>query len=417
MPRGVSRAGLAGLVRAGESVFLAGGLTPPVPFIEALQADEQSSRALRLTTTLAPGIVNPFDFNRLHDTVRVSGLFVQPEMREAQRQGRFRALPMSYGGFLRHLGEVSFDLGVIQVAPPDAQSRCSLGPSVEFTPAALRRCQRVLALINPRIPSLPNSVSLDYERFDHVHEIDWALPDYRVDSDEPTRMIAGHIAAQVRDGSTLQPGIGKVPTALALALRSHRRLRIHSGMVSDGIVDLAESGALDADAVHTAGVAAGTARLYDWLPHAGGLRLAGCDDTHGATALASLQGFVAVNSALEVDLLGQCNLEHAQGRAVSGAGGAPDFARAARLSPGGLSVVALNASYRNGSVSRIVAALAPGAVVSIARMDVDLVVTEFGVADLRGASVHDRARALTAVAAPTFREELERAWTLRARAL
>ncbi len=417
LPRRVAQGDLASLVHPGQSLYLAGGLTPPVPFIDALQSEPEAARGLTMTTSLAPGITIPFDFDRLHPSAVVSGLFMQPELRAAQRQGRFRLLPMSFGGFLRHLQTQQFDLGVVQVAPPDAQGRCSLGPSVEFTPAALARCRRVLALINPRLPSLPGAVSLDVERFSACCEIDLPLPEYRVDDDEPTRAIARHIAALVDDGCTVQTGLGKVPTAMAHCLRDRRRLRIHSGMVSDGLLDLADAGALDTDAEHRTGVAAGTDRLYRWLPQAPGLRIVGCEHTHGAAVLATLQRFVAVNSALEVDLFGQCNLEHAQGRAVSGAGGAPDFARAARLCVGGLSIVALNASYRNGQASRIVARLDPGAVVSLARTDVDLVVTEFGVADLRQASVHDRAQALIGVAAPAFRADLDRAWTDCAAAL
>lgn len=419
-PTTVSEDGLAGLVRPGESLYLTGGLTPPVAFIEALQRDPERSRGLRMTTSLAPGIPLPFDFAALHPTVVLSGLFMQPELRQPQQQGRYRMLPMSFGGFLRHLQTREFDLGVVQVAPPDAQGRCSLGPSVEFTPAALSRCRRVVAIVNPALPSLPFSPSLPFDSFAHVCTVERRLPEYRVDCADAERAIASHIAPLIGDGATVQTGLGKVPTALAQALRSHRGLRIHSGMVSDGLMELADAGALDADASHVAGVAAGSAQLYDWLDSEAcrqvlpGLRLAGCADTHGPAVLASLNRFVAVNSALEVDLLGQCNLEHARGRAVSGAGGAPDFAHAARVSPGGLSIVALNASTSDGAVSRIVPSLDDAAVTSLARVDVDLVVTEHGVADLRSASVHERALALIAIAPPAFHEDLRHAWAARA---
>jgi 4-hydroxybutyrate CoA-transferase len=157
--------------------------------------------------------------------------------------------------------------------------------------------------------------------------------------------------------------------------------------------------------------------LYDWLPQAQGLRLVGCAGTYDRDALAKLDRFVAVNSALEVDLLGQCNLEHMAGRTISSAGGAPDFAGAARACRGGLSVVALNATFGKEAQSRIVPTLSRGAVVSLSRLDVDVVVTEFGVADLRDASVHERARALIAVAAPQFREDLARSWAEQAATL
>ena len=240
--------------------------------------------------------------------------------------------------------------------------------------------------------------------------IDSALPEYRTDTDEPTRAIARHIAALVEDGSTLQMGLGKVPTALAGALRNHRRLRLFSGMLSDGMRELAEAGALDLDFAHTACVVAGSRDLYAWATGFAPLRVLGCEVTHDARTLLAQHRFVAVNSALEVDLFGQCNLEHAEGQAVSGAGGAPDFARAARLAAKGSSIVALNATYQRGTASRIVPCLGELSISSLSRIDVDLVVTEFGVADLRGASVHQRAQALIGIAAPAFRPALQETW-------
>ncbi len=422
-PRTVSESDLPGLVRPGESIYLAGGVTLPAAFVDALQRDQGHSRDLRMTTILAPGVPVPFDFSALHPGAQVTGLFMHPGLRKAHQDGRYRLLPMSFGGFLRHLQTQEFDLGVIQVSPPDQQGRCSLGPSVEFTPSALPRCRRLLAIVNPGLPSLPFSPSVPLDAFRHVCTVERSLPEHRVDCGDAERAIAGHIAPLIGDGATVQSGVGKVPTALAQALRGHRGLRIHSGMVSDGLMDLARAGALDPGAHHVACVAAGSASLYEWLqgddcrqavPR---LRLVGCAETHGPIALASLERFVAVNSALEVDLLGQCNLEHARGRAVSGAGGAPDFARAARVSPSGLSIVALNASTSDGLISRIVPSLDRSTVTSLARVDVDLVVTEYGMADLRDASVHERARALIGIAPPTAREELSKAWALRAASL
>ena len=140
--------------------------------------------------------------------------------------------------------------------------------------------------------------------------------------------------------------------------------------------------------------------------------MVGCEVTHDLATLMNMRGLVAVNSALEVDLFGQCNLEHANGRAVSGCGGAPDFARGARMAPGGLSVVALNAAFssKGKAASRILPTLSSNAVASLSRVDVDVVVTEFGIAHLRGRSVHERAEALIGVAAPEFRDELQAAW-------
>ncbi|NMG42269.1 hypothetical protein GPA22_00755 [Aromatoleum toluvorans] len=411
MNRALSADRLADILAPGASVYVPGGIAVPVAFLADLQNRPERSRDLHILTSIAPGIDIPFDVDRLHPSAVVSGLFMQPALREAQRAGRYRLLPMSYGGFVRHLQDnADFDLIVFQVTPPDAAGNCSLGPSVEFLPLAVRQSRQVLALINPRLPRIPGAAALPYDRFDYVCEIDSALPEYRTDTDAPTRAIACHIAALVKDGSTLQMGLGKVPTALAGALRNHRRLRLFSGMLSDGMRDLAEAGALDLDFAHTACVVAGSRDLYAWATGFAPLRVLGCEVTHDARNLLAQQRFVAVNSALEVDLFGQCNLEHAEGQAVSGAGGAPDFARAARLAAKGSSIVALNATYKRGTASRIVPCLGDLSISSLSRIDVDLVVTEFGVADLRGASVHQRAQALIGIAAPTFRASLQEAW-------
>lgn len=405
---------LAGFAEPGQSIYVAGGLTPPGAWVDALQQDPERTRGLRITTSIAPGFPNPFDFDRLHPSAVVTGPLMRPDLTEAQRQGRFEALPVTFTGFLRHLETQTFDLGVIQVAPADAQGRWPLGPSVEFLPAALRRCRRVVAIVNPLLPALPYGASLLADRLDAVCEATSAMPCYGADTDEATDTIGRLVADLLDDGCTLQTGLGRVPTAIARSLRGHRRIRIHSGMISDGLMDLAASGALDEDCTHHTALVAGSEALYAWLPQARGIRIVGIDETHAPQTLARLRRFVAVNSALEVDLFGQCNLEHQGTRAVSGAGGAPDFARAARTTAGGLSVVALNATHGGGTRSRIVAALGPGAMTSLSRLDVDVVVTEFGLADLRQASVHQRARALIGVAAPQFREELERAWHARA---
>ncbi|MGE4238865.1 acetyl-CoA hydrolase/transferase family protein [Ramlibacter sp.] len=410
-----SAAELAALVRPGQSIYVGGGLAPPGAFVEALQADPALTRDVRILSTITPGFPNPFDFAKLHPTATLTGPLMVAEFSAAQREGRFRQLPASFSQFLRYLGTQTFDLGVVQVAPPDANGRYSLGPNVEFQPAALKQCRRIAVVVNPLLPSMPNAVSLGADEIAAMCESASAIPQYLTETDEPTDAIGRHIADLIGDGSTIQTGIGKVPSALAKHLSGHRNLKIYSGMVSDGVLELAKAGALDDGADHRMAVIAGSQALYDWLPRAKQqLSVVGCAGMYTNEALAKLEQFVSVNSALEVDLLGQCNLEHLSGRAISGAGGAPDFAGTARTCRGGISVVALNATFGRVPQSRIVSTLSPGAVVSLSRLDVDVVVTEFGVADMRVASVHERAKALIGVAAPQFREELERAWAATA---
>jgi acyl-CoA hydrolase len=404
----IERRQLHTLVAPGDLVYIAGSSGAPSAFLDSLLSERASTQDLRILTSFVPGI-NAMDLDQLHPSARVTGLFMQPSFSDAQRDTRFRALPMSYGAFVRYLREhIDIDLAVVQVSPPDENGLCSLGPAVEFMPVALTKSRRRIGLININTPRLPISICVPYDSFDFVCEVDTPLPVYATIADETTRHIARHVATLVEDGCVLQLGLGKLPTALSQLLKDRRGLRFHSGMLSDGFLELAECGALDAGFTHTACVVVGSKALYSALGNYPALRLAGCEVTHDSYVLGQYRGLVAVNSALEVDLFGQCNLEHAAGSAVSGVGGAPDFARAARLSVGGRSVVALNARHKSGS--RIVSTLSPPSVASLTRYDVDFVVTEFGVADLVEASVHERALALIEIAAPEFRDNLSEQW-------
>jgi 4-hydroxybutyrate CoA-transferase len=399
---------LPSLVKPGEWVYVPGSSAAPLTFMDELLRDPAFTRDARLLTSYVPGI-NALNLDALHPSGQVTGLFMQPGLAVAQREGRFRALPMSYAGFVKHISdEVDVDLAVVQLSAPDAHGLCSLGPAVEFMPAVLRKCRRRLGLINRQTPRVHGSVTVPFDTLDYVCEVDTPLPVYIAPADAGTEAIARHIAPLVDDDVVLQAGLGKVPTALMRLLRDRRGLKLHSGMLSDGLLELAAAGALDMDHAHTTCVLVGSSAFYERVRDFTPLRVVGCEITHDPARLAALERFVAVNSALEVDLFGQCNLELTRGAAVSGAGGAPDFARAGRLSRGGCSIVALHAAHKQGS--RIVPALGDEALASLSRVDVDFVVTEHGVARLAGASVHERAQALIEVAAPQYRPELHDAW-------
>jgi len=411
-PVRVPLADLPGLFAPGERLFLPGSSGAPTALVAAWLRDPATTRGLNITTSFVPGI-NALDVGALDPTCRVSGLFMQPEFRGAETAGRFRHLPVSYAGFDRLLRSgPMFDTCILQLAPPDENGQCSLGPAVEFAPSLLRSSRRCIGLINMRTPRVPGAWSLPHARLAAVCEVDTPLPLYHTGpAGAQGQRIAAQIASFIGDGATLQLGLGKVPQALLAALGDRRRLRLHSGMLPDAAMTLFDAGVFDpAWPGHMACAAVGTQPLYDWLRDDHNIRIAGCDVTHDAAVLAGLEGFVAVNAALEVDLRGQCNLEHVAGRAVSGAGGAPDFARAARNCPGGLSVVALPATFGRAGGSRIRARLGERAVTTLPRTDIDLVVTEHGVADLRARSVEERAEALIAIAEPGLRDDLRRDW-------
>jgi 4-hydroxybutyrate CoA-transferase len=230
--------------------------------------------------------------------------------------------------------------------------------------------------------------------------------------DDPVRRIGALVADMVEDGDCLQLGIGAIPDAVLASVSSRRDLGVHSGMISDGVLDLIRQGAITGarktiDRHHVVtGFLLGSAELYAWARQAPQLRLRPVSYTHDAGVLARLDRLVSINSAVEIDLLGQVNSERLGGRAISGVGGQIDFLRAASVSRGGRSILALPSTARGGQVSRIVGHIPAAAVVTTCRTDVDLVVTEWGVASLRGATERERAERLIEVAAPEFREQL-----------
>jgi acyl-CoA hydrolase len=222
--------------------------------------------------------------------------------------------------------------------------------------------------------------------------------------------IGAHVAALVRDGDTLQFGVGSVPSALASSLASHRGLKLHSGMVSPAMQRLWEAGALDRDARITTGVALGPAPFYSFVAELPNLWFTDVAHTHDVAAIAAIPRFVAVNGAVEVDLFGQVNSERAGGAIQAGAGGLPAFAQGALGSAGGQSMICLTSTARGGSVSRIVASLGDKALCTLPRYLADVVVTEHGAAQLRGLGMDARAAALIGIAAPEHRDTLAAQW-------
>jgi acyl-CoA hydrolase len=233
------------------------------------------------------------------------------------------------------------------------------------------------------------------------------LPD-RPD-DDISLAIGEAVARHISDGTTIQTGLGRIPTAALRALRGRRGLKIHSGLIPEAVADLQDAGALAPGVSVTGGVAIGSRRLYDRV---GGeaYRFHPVSYTHSPRVLADIKNFVALNSAMEVDLFGQAFAEMAPSGLVSGAGGASDFARGARAAAG-VRIVALAASANHGAVSRIVAAGEGAGPVSLGRMDTDIVVTEYGAADLRGLDHAERGLALVAIAPPAHREGLSAQWS------
>lgn len=401
-PRVADAAALARLLTQGERVFLPGSSGEVPSFIDALC--DGAAPPLDITATFAPGI-NASPLERLPEGTIYRSIFALPVAAGAQRSGRYRHLPMSYGAFAQRLARLSFDTVVVHAAPPDDDGYCSLGAAVEFLPTVISLSRRILAVINPRMPRMPKSERFRLSDAVAFAEIDAPLIGYNVGapSAEAT-VIAGHIARFVEDGATLQIGLGKIPDALLRLLSDRRGLKLHSGMLSDGARLLAEAGSLDPDFSHASCVQVGSAAHYAWLRDNPMFAVRACSMTHAPETLAGLRRFVAVNSALSVDLFGQANLEMLNGRMVSGVGGAADFSRAAAGAADGISIIALPATSGKSNISRIVPRL--DGIVSVPRHDIDVIVTEHGVADLRFCSAIERGERLIEIAAPEHRAAL-----------
>jgi acyl-CoA hydrolase len=406
MPRPLTAQGFADLVRASREIYAPGCAGHSLLFERWLREAPDAAAEAVFTGVHIP-TVNRFDFASLTPTTRFRGIFLSSERRAAWQEGRMHHLPLSYLDTWRWLErEARFDLALVQVAPPDAEGRCSLGIACDFTPAAWPRATRLVAHVNPAMPRTTGP-SIPWSHIDAAVEAETPLleaPDAQ--PDPALAAVAGHVASLIDDGDTIQLGLGRLQAEVLRALAGHRRLRLHTGMVSDGLLGLADAGALADTEPVTCGVALGTDALYRRVPTLA--RFAPVGETHDLARLARIERFTAINSALEVDLFGQVNGELAGGRQISGVGGLADFARGARLAPGGRSIIALTATDGTGA-SRIVPVL--GGPVSLSRLDADLVVTEHGVAALRHLDVDARAQALVAIAAPAHREALERAWS------
>lgn len=413
MPLPLTPERLAALLRPGATVYVPGASGESPVLVEALRQASGACAGVRFVGVWLPGM-NRVDYAGLHPKAQAMAFFIGPELRDSFAAGRIALRPMTYFEAYRWLkDEAPVDVACLQVAPADADGRCSLGVANDFSPAVLGKAKAIVAHVNPSMPRTQGSACVGYDDIELVATAPAPLL-AGDDVDDPVLDAIGrHIATLIRDGDTLEVGIGRVQSVLR-ALTHRRDLALHTGAITPSVLDLVAAGAIaDRDAAITTGVAVGSDDLYRFVADNRRVRFRPVGDTHDIGVLRDIPGFVAINSVIEVDLLGQANAEMVDGRQISGAGGLTDFMRGARLSAGGRAIVALPATARRGRVSRIVPALGPGTTVSVARGDMDLVVTEYGVADVRRTDIDGRARALIGIAAPQFRDTLAEAWRQR----
>ena len=402
---------LVDALQPGMRVFVSTLSTESALLQQELAADPDRARGVTFCGVQFPGI-DRADYLAFHPEARQSAVFMSPAVRQGLAQGRADLLSLDYLGLVRQLrDEPPVDLAIAQLTPPDADGWCSPGLASDFMPLVWPRARRRLAHLNPRLPRTKGSFRVHVSELDASLESEQTLLHYAEPAGgEIESRIGAQVAGLVCDGDTLQFGIGAIPLALAGALSGHRRLRIHGGMVSAALRTLWQAGAIDRDARITTGVVLGDAATHDFVARLEPLWLTDVSQSHDPSSIGRIPRFIAINGAVEVDLFGQVNAERAQGAIQAGAGGLPAFAQGALASPGGRLLICLPATARKGAVSRIVPALSDQALCTLPRYLVDAVVTEHGVAELRGLSLDARAQALIAIAAPEHRAMLSNTW-------
>lgn len=408
MSQFIGAAAAARLVPPGSRVYVAGCTGEPGAVLDAVAQDPGLWRGVTLTGVFIPG-VNERDLAALGTATRVETVFATAGLRRGIAAGSVAVLPLHYTQVWRRLSAAgAVDVALVQVSRPDAAGRFGLGLAADFTPAVLASGARLIGVVNARMPRVASAPAIPRERFAALVEADAPLVTYACGPVGPeVAAIARLVAATIPDGATLQLGLGKLQGAVLAAIEGRGGLGFHAGMISDGILAHRAAGTFARGI--TAGVAIGSGTLYDALATGDDVAFRPVGETHAIATLAAIPRLVAVNSVLEVDLFGQANADTLRGRPVSGHGGLLDFVRGAAASRGGHSILALPSTDRGGN-SRILPRLPAGTPASVPRADVDMVVTEHGVASLRDASVAERAARLIAIAAPQHRDALARAW-------
>ncbi len=395
----------------GARVFVAGHTAESQHLFAELAERPEAAAGVEFIGASFPG-VGRGEYLSVHPEARQVGFFMSPALRAGIAVARARLIPLDYPGIWRHLVTMApVDVAIVQVSSPDAQGWCSGGVCNDFAPAVWTRARRRVLHVNPRMPATNSSFRVRPADADVLIEAE--APLVTVDTPVPgeaDRRIGESVATLVRDDDTVQLGIGGVPTAVLGALAAHRRLRVHSGMISEPVRGLAEAGALVPGVSVVTGMSLGDESFYDFVAHSGIVRLEDASVTHDVRVIARHDRFVAINSAMQVDLFGQVNSEAVESRLHAGPGGLHAFVNGALLAREGRSMICLHATARGGKVSRVVARLDATSVCSLPRFLADVIITEYGVAQLRGLSVDERAEALIAIAAPAFRNELAAAW-------
>lgn len=402
-------------IKSGDRVVLGHACGEPriLPEVMVKRAEELENVEVVHMVAMGKGL---YAQPEMEGHFRHNGLFIGGPTRKAVTEGRADYTPCFFSEIptLFRDGKMPIDVALVVVTPPDQYGFCSLGVSVDYTMQAIQSAKLVIAEVNPNMPrTYGNS-------FVRVEEIDYFVPSEMpiIELPKPNigpveTEIGRNIAKLIDDGATLQLGIGAIPDAVLNFLTDKHDLGVHSEMFSDGVMELAKNGVVNCakKTLHPGKMVVtflmGTKALYEWVNENPAVEMYPVDYVNDPYVVMRNDNLVAINSALQVDVLGQVAADTLGPVQFSGVGGQVDFVRGAARSKGGKSIIALPSTAAKGKVSRIVALLDKGAAVTTSRNDIDYVVTEYGIAALRGKTVRERMKALINIAHPDFRQEIE----------
>lgn len=410
-------------IKSNDRVFIHGSAATPLTLVKALLARGGEITNVELVAISTFGQID-WDHPHIRKNFYLNSLFVSGNVREwvNSESGDYVPVFLSEIPNLFRNGYLPLDVALVQVSPPDIHGYCSLGTSIDAARCAVQVAQKVIAQVNPNMPRTHGDGQVHVSRFASMIWDESSLPEvnYAQKVDAASLRIGEHVAGLIEDGSTLQTGIGAIPDAVLAQLGNHKGLGIHTEMFSDGIVPLVEKGVITNEhkKIHPGKIVtsfiAGTRKVYDFVHDNPSVAFMDVSFVNDTSVIRRNPKAVAINSAIEVDLTGQVCADSIGIYQYSGIGGQMDFMRGASLSEGGKPVIALPSVTSKG-ISRIVPLLKPGAGVVTTRGHVHYIVTEYGVVNLYGKNMEQRARLLISIAHPDQRDMLERAYFERFR--
>ncbi|MGD8983785.1 MAG: acetyl-CoA hydrolase/transferase C-terminal domain-containing protein [Desulfobacteraceae bacterium] len=412
-PKRVSVSEAISHIRPGDHVAIGGMAAEPQGLVNELV--EQRGRLRGITIYTSFPISKPLYGNESYHGFFSIRTFSVGSLRGAIERQQASYLPCHFSEIAACFSNGTFPLDVVlvQVTPPDRDGYCSFGISIEYYPEAVAAAPLVIAELNSKMPRTHGDSLIHESSFDFVVETARPLPEYKVSPPGETEIaIAGFCAQLIPDGAVLQFGPGRVHAAVLGGLIHKKDLGIHSGLISDSVMEMVQERVITGKTktidsgkiVCTSAI--GTQKLYDFIHENPGVQFYPASYTHNISVLKKLKGFISLNVALQVDLLGQVNSETVDGSLINGVGGMMDFIRGARASEDGKVIFCFPSTGKGGKVSRIVPSLSPGSPVTTTRADIDYFVSEFGIAQLSGKTSRERAEAICEIAHPDFREAL-----------